>query len=86
MNTDVLNIKQTKKHQSNLILTFSCFGAFPGYLPLTWLASLAHYLQLGLVEAGQVWRPSTDSLCTTHGAKYLQWKGVSHAQYLHKDA
>eukprot|EP00435_Cladocopium_sp_Y103_P073655 s200_g44.t1 len=24
------------------------------YLPLTWLASLAHYLQLGLVEAGQV--------------------------------
>eukprot|EP00438_Fugacium_kawagutii_P013796 Skav214475 [mRNA] locus=scaffold1167:203907:222052:+ [translate_table: standard] len=26
------------------------------YLPLTWLASLAHYLQLGLVEAGQVLR------------------------------
>ncbi|CAE7742509.1 unnamed protein product [Symbiodinium pilosum] len=42
------------------------------YLPLTWLASLAHYLKLGLVDAGQV-LPTAARTAGYFAAAMAQW-------------
>jgi len=53
------------------------------YLPLTWLASLAHYLKLGLVDAGQVLPTAarTASFFVAGLAEWAPWApGTSFAQ------
>lgn len=57
INMQSLTPRYSKISQEMLLFldaSWLLLGSSWGYLPLTWLASLAHYLQLGLVEAGQV--------------------------------
>ncbi|CAK9073900.1 unnamed protein product [Durusdinium trenchii] len=52
------------------------------YLPLTWLGSLAHYLQLGLVEAGQVL--PTAARTVEYFVRQLPGQEQADMQWLHE--